>query len=78
MKLNTIIDNTKNKIVRLPDIMKSFLRNSLAGYLFSASNPRDALVYIKYWILTWVAILKFLGQALFKLGPVGLSPRADQ
>ena len=72
MKLNTIIDNTKNKIMRLPDIMKSFVRNSLAGYLFRAPHPRDALVYIKYWILTWLAILKFLGQALFKLGPFGL------
>ena len=72
MKLNTIIDNTKNKIMRLPDIMKSFVRKSLAGYLFRAPHPRDALVYIKYWILTWLAILKFLGQALFRLGPFGL------
>ena len=72
MKINTIIDNTKTKIMRLPDIMKNFMMNSLAGYLFRAPNPRDALVYIKYWILTWVAILKFLGQALFKLGLFGL------
>ena len=72
MKINTIIDNTKTKIMRLPDIMKSFMKNSLAGYLFRAPNLRDALVYIKYWILTWMAILKFLVQALFKLGPSGL------
>lgn len=72
MKLDTIIDNTRTRIVRLPDILKSFLRNSLAGYLFSAPDPRDALVYIKYWSLTCAAILKFLGQALFKLGPFGL------
>jgi benzoyl-CoA reductase/2-hydroxyglutaryl-CoA dehydratase subunit BcrC/BadD/HgdB len=72
MKLNTIIDNTKTKIMLLPDIMKSFMRNSLVGYLFRAPNPRDALVYIKYWIMTVVTILKFLGQSLFKLGPFGL------
>jgi benzoyl-CoA reductase/2-hydroxyglutaryl-CoA dehydratase subunit BcrC/BadD/HgdB len=72
VKLNTIIDNTKTKIMLLPDIMKSFMRNSLVGYLFRAPNPRDALVYIKYWIMTVVTILKFLGQSLFKLGPFGL------
>lgn len=72
MKLNTIIDNAKNGIMRLPDIMKSFMTNSLAGYLVRAETPRDALVYIKYWSLTCLAILKFLGQALFKLGPIGL------
>jgi benzoyl-CoA reductase/2-hydroxyglutaryl-CoA dehydratase subunit BcrC/BadD/HgdB len=72
VKFNTVIDKTKTKIVRLPDIMKSFVQNSWAGYLFRAPHPRDALVYIKYWILTWLAILKFLGQALFKLGPFGL------
>lgn len=72
MKLNTVIDNTKTRIVLLPDILKSFLRNSLFGYLFSAPLPRDALVYMKYWSMTGVAILIFLGQALFKLGPLGL------
>jgi hypothetical protein len=42
VKLNTIIDDAKTKIKRLPNIMKSFMKNSLVGYLFSAPNPRDA------------------------------------
>ena len=58
--------------MRLPDIMKSFTQKSLVGYLFSAPHPRDAMMYIKYWAMTWLAILKFLFQALFKIGPVGL------
>jgi hypothetical protein len=73
VKLDTVIDNTKTKIARLPDITKSFLRNSLAGYLFSAPSPRDALVYIKYWILTWAAILYWIGQSIVKLGPIGFT-----
>lgn len=60
-------------MMRLPDWTKGFMKRSLLGYFFSAPNPRDALVYIKYWIMSWAAILQFLlGQAPFKLGPIGL------
>jgi hypothetical protein len=71
MKLHTFIDNTKTKMMSLPDIMKSFFRNSLVGYLLRSRNTRDASVYIKYWCLNVLGILKFGGELLFKLGPFG-------
>jgi hypothetical protein len=59
-------------LVTLRELMNSSLQNSLAGYLTEAKNSRDALVFIKFWGLTWAAILKFITQAMLKLGPLGL------
>jgi hypothetical protein len=73
MKLNTVIDNAKTIMMGLPYITKRFLRNSWVGYLSSAPNPRDALVFAKYWILSWATILYWIGQSVFKLGPIGFA-----
>ncbi|PKN53735.1 MAG: 2-hydroxyacyl-CoA dehydratase [Deltaproteobacteria bacterium HGW-Deltaproteobacteria-13] len=73
MKLNTVIANTKARMMELPFLTKRFLRNSLAGYLFHRPNPRNALVYTKYWMMNWAAIIFWIGQSIFKLGPVGFA-----
>jgi len=72
LTVKTIITSMKAQLMHLSDTIKGLLQNSLAGYLFSAPHPRDALVFIKYWGLTWLAILKFLVQVLSKLGFLGL------
>lgn len=73
MKINTLITNTKARLALLPEFLKVLLDESLAGYLYRRPKPRDTAVFIKYWALTWMAILKFiLVEALFKLGPIGL------
>jgi benzoyl-CoA reductase/2-hydroxyglutaryl-CoA dehydratase subunit BcrC/BadD/HgdB len=69
--VKNIIADTKSLIMKLPKIGKPFWQNSLAGYLFSLPHPRDAVVFIKYWALTWIGILKFVVQLLFNMGPIG-------
>ncbi|MDI6742434.1 MAG: hypothetical protein QMD11_06790, partial [Smithella sp.] len=71
MKLNTVVDDAKAIITDLPYVTKRFLRNSWAGYLSRGPNPRDAAVFAKYWIMNWAAILYWIGQSIFKLGPIG-------
>jgi len=70
VKFNTVLDNTKTKIMRLPEWTKGFLKRSLVGYYFSAPHPRDAVVFTKYWIMNWAAILYWIGQSIAKLGPI--------
>lgn len=70
MKLKTVLDNTKTKIMHLPDATKGFMKRSLLGYFFTAPNPRDALVFTKYWIMNWAAIGQWIVQSIFKLGPI--------
>ncbi|HQP30517.1 MAG TPA: 2-hydroxyacyl-CoA dehydratase family protein, partial [Deltaproteobacteria bacterium] len=73
MKIDTLVTNMKAWLTPLPAILKVMLDESLAGYLYNRPKPRDAAVFIKYWAMTWMAILKFiLVEALFKLGPLGL------
>jgi len=73
MNFNTLITNTKTRLASLPEFFKVLLDESLAGYLYRRPRPRDAAVFIKYWALTWCAIIRFIAvQALFKLGPWGL------
>ncbi len=71
MGINNITGQIKTRLMNIQGLLKASLQNSLAGYLCDAQNPVDALVYIKYWGLTWAAILRFLLQALLKLGLPG-------
>ena len=52
--------------------MKSFFRNSLAGYIIEVKSINDALIYTKYWTLIWAAIFKLILKLLFKKGPIVL------
>ncbi|PKN37256.1 MAG: 2-hydroxyacyl-CoA dehydratase [Deltaproteobacteria bacterium HGW-Deltaproteobacteria-2] len=70
MKLNTVFDNTRNTIMRLPELSKGFFKRSLIGYYFSAPHPREALVFTKYWIMNWAAIIQWILYSIFKLGPI--------
>lgn len=60
-------------IMLLPDTIRRFWRNSLAEYLISSRSPGDALIYLKYWTLTWFGILKFVAQLLLRMGPLGIA-----
>lgn len=72
MKLKTVIENARSKMVELPYFTKRFLRNSLIGYYFSRPSPHDALIYTKYWIMSWAAIFYWIGEFILKRGPVAL------
>ena len=64
MKLNTVIDNAKSRMTDLPNFMKQFLRNSWVGYFFRRPNPRDAMIYTKFCMMNWAAILYWIGQSM--------------
>jgi benzoyl-CoA reductase/2-hydroxyglutaryl-CoA dehydratase subunit BcrC/BadD/HgdB len=66
------ITQLKALIKIAPGLIKDIMENTLAGYLIHAANLKDASVYIKYWSLNWVIILRLAFMLLFKKGPVGL------
>jgi len=59
-------------LVKVRDGLKGFWRNSLAGYLIACRDPNDALVFIKYWTLTWLGIITFILEVVFRRGPINL------
>ncbi|MGO9147583.1 MAG: 2-hydroxyacyl-CoA dehydratase [Desulfomonilia bacterium] len=72
MTVKDKIDKARSVIMGIPTLMKSFSRNSLAGYIIEAKSLNDALIYTKYWALIWAAILKLILKLFFKKGPIVL------
>ena len=72
MTLKGLITITWSWLMNSLEQVQRFWQNSLAGYLIDSRNPKDALVYIKYWALTWKTILGLFFKMLFKRGPIGL------
>lgn len=72
MGTDNVTKQIRTLLMNLRGLVNNSLQNSLAGYLIDAQNPRDALIFIKYWGLTWAAIIKFIIEAVLKLGPSGL------
>ena len=64
-------ESTKHFVMRLPELTKEFLNNSILGFLVETKSLGDAFIYIKYWAFIWGIIFKFVGTLLFKRGPVG-------
>ena len=72
MNVKDTIANAKSVIMGLPSQVKSFFRNSLAGYIMEVKSLNDALIYSKYWTLIWAAIFKLILKVIFKKGPLVL------
>lgn len=66
------VTKAKSVIMEIPSLMKSFFRNSLAGYIMEVKSINDALIYTKYWALIWATILKLVLRLFLKKGPIGL------
>ncbi|HEY9159518.1 MAG TPA: 2-hydroxyacyl-CoA dehydratase family protein [Desulfomonilia bacterium] len=72
MGIRKNITQIKALIKILPGLIKGLMQNTLAGYLVNAANLRDASVYVKYWSLNWIFILRLGLMLLVKKGPLGL------
>jgi benzoyl-CoA reductase/2-hydroxyglutaryl-CoA dehydratase subunit BcrC/BadD/HgdB len=72
MALKGLITITWSWLMKSLELVQRFWQNSLAGYLIDSRNPKDALVYIKYWALTWKTILGLFFKLLLARGPIGL------
>jgi hypothetical protein len=72
MTLKGLLTITWSWLMKSLELVQRFWQNSLAGYLIDSRNPKDALVYIKYWALTWKTILGLFFKLLLKRGPIGL------
>jgi len=59
-------------VVKVLDEARGFWRHSLAGYLIASRNLSDARVFVKYWALTWLSILKLILGVIFRRGPLAL------
>jgi len=62
----------KQIVMRLPELMANFLKNSIIGFFFEAKSFSDAFIYTKYWAFIWGNIFKFIIRLLFKRGPIVL------
>ena len=72
MTLKGLITITWSWLMNSLEQVQRFWQNSLAGYLIDSRNPKDALIYVKYWSLTWMTILGLFFKMLLKQGPVGV------
>jgi benzoyl-CoA reductase/2-hydroxyglutaryl-CoA dehydratase subunit BcrC/BadD/HgdB len=72
MGIKNHIAQSVSLLKNMPAIIKGLLQNTLAGYLIHAANLKDALIYMKYWTLNWLIILRLAFMLFFKKGPAGL------
>ncbi len=65
-------ENAKHFVMRLPELTKAFLDNSILGFLFETKSLSDAFIYTKYWAFIWGNIFKFVVTLLFKKGTIAV------
>lgn len=64
------IPDINHRAVKPVEGRKSLWQDSLLKYLISVRNPQDIWIYMKYWTLGWISVIKMMFEFLLKLGPV--------
>jgi hypothetical protein len=70
--MKDVLADARLVVVKVLDEARRGLRHSLAGYLIASRNLADARVFVKYWALTWLSILKLILGVIFRRGPLAL------